>query len=307
MIHPDAQWANVYLESLAAGPSRSTTESALRVVTRDFFGCEPDEMPWTELRASEVGRLRAQLAEHRSPATANKLLAAVRGVVRAAWRGEAIDTDTCLRNIDAAKTVKGSRLPAGRALTSDETQRLLAACDDGTPSGPRDDAAFALMLGCGLRCGELIAVNMADVDIGGETIRVLGKGNKERSAYLYGGPLRAVTRWVVVRGDVDGPLLCPVLHSGRLVAGRGISTAAVTQRLAKRCREAGIDRCTPHDLRRTFVTCALEAGLDLLMVQRLAGHSSPATTATYDRRRESATRQAAQKLIFPAGDPKWET
>jgi len=43
------------------------------------------------------------------------------------------------------------------------------------------------------------------------------------------------------------------------------------------------------------------------MVQRLAGHSSPATTATYDRRRESATRQAAQKLIFPAGDPKWET
>lgn len=300
--HPDAQWANVYLESLAAGPSRFTTASALRVVARDFFGCESDQMPWTELRASGVGWLRGQLAERRSPATANKMLAAVRGVLRAAWRGNAIDTDTYLRTIDAAQSVKGSRLPAGRALTTDEIQRLFVACDDGTPSGSRDEAAFALMLGCGLRCAETIAIDMADIDIGNGTIAVLGKGNKQRSAYLPAGALQAVFTWVALRGDMDGPLLCPVLRSGRLIAGCGISTTAVTQRLAKRCRNAGIVRCSPHDLRRTFVTEALEAGLDLAVVQRLAGHASPVTTATYDRRGESANKQAVKKLIVPAGD-----
>ena len=302
MTHPDEQWAEAYLASLAVGPSRKTTESALGVVARDFFGCEPDEMPWAELRASEVGWLRGQLAESRSPATANKLLAAVRGVLRAAWRGNAIDTDTFLRTIDAAQTVKGSRLPAGRALTSDEVQRLFAACDDGTPSGSRDEAAFALMLGCGLRCSESIAIDMADIDIGAETIAVLGKGNKERTAYLPVGALRAVATWVAVRGDVDGPLLCAVPRSGRLIAGSGISTTAVTQRLAKRCRNARIDRCSPHDLRRTFVTDALAVGVDLVVVQRLAGHASPVTTATYDRRGESANKQAVKKLIVPVGD-----
>ena len=307
MRHPDVQWADAYLASLAVGPPRSTTESALRVVARDFFGCESDQMPWAELRASEVGRLRGQLAEHRSPATANKLLAAVRGVLRAAWRGNAIDTDTYHRTIDAAQSVKGSRLPAGRALSSDEIQRLFATCDDGTPSGSRDEAVFALMLGCGLRCAETIAIDMTDLDIGNEEIAVLGKGNRERTAYLPAGALLAVSTWVAVRGDVDGPLLCPILRSGRLIAGSGISTAAVGQRLAKRCRNAGIVRCSPHDLRRTFVTDALAVGVDLALVQRLAGHASPVTTATYDRRGESANKQAVKKLIVPAGDLKPQT
>ncbi len=302
MTHPDAQWANAYLASLAVGPSRSTTESALRVAARNFFGCEPDEMPWAELRASEVGWLRGQLAESRSPATANKTLATVRGVLRAAWRGNAIDTDTFLRTIDAAQSVKGSRLPAGRALTSDEIQRLFAACDDGTPSGSRDVAAFALMLGCGLRCSETIAINMTDYDIGKGEIAVLGKGNRERTAYLPAGALQAVSTWVAVRGHLNGPLLCPVLLSGRLVAGRGLSTTAVAQRLTKRCLRAEIVRCSPHDLRRTFVTDALEAGLDLAVVQRLAGHASPVTTVTYDRRGELAVKRAAEKLVVPAGD-----
>ena len=298
----DVQWANAYLASLAAGPSRSTTASALRVVAKDFFGCEPDEMPWTALRAAEVGWLRAELAERRAPATANKLLAAVRGVLLAAWRNNAIDTDTYQRTIDAAKSVKGSRLPAGRALTPDEVQRLFAACNDGTHSGLRDLAAFALMYGCGLRCSETIDIDMADLDLANAEIEVVGKGNKERTAYLPSGTLYAVTAWVAARGDVGGPMLSPVLGSGRVVAGRRISTTAVAQRLEKRCFGAGIDRCSPHDLRRTFVTASLDAGLDLAVVQRLAGHQSPATTAIYDRRGERAAKQAVAKLIVPTGD-----
>ncbi len=231
MTHPDFQWAEAYLASLAVGPSRSTTESALRVVARDFFGCEPDEMPWTELRASEVGWLRGQLAEHRAPATANKMLAAVRGVLRAAWRGNAIDSDTFHRTIDAAQSVKGSRVPAGRALTDHEAQLLFAACDDGTPSGSRDTDAFALMLGCGLRCAETVAIDLVDIDIDNEEIIVLGKGNRERPAYLPAGTLQAVAAWAAVRGDAEGSLLCPVLRSGRPIADRGISTAASSETL----------------------------------------------------------------------------
>lgn len=300
--HPDIQWVNAYLASLAAGPSRSTTESALLVVARDFFGYEFDKMPWTELRAEDVSGLRAQLAERRSCATANKSLAAVRGVLRAAWRGRAIDTDAFLRVVDAAQPVKGSRLPAGRALSDDEIRRLFAACNDRTFSGLRDRAAFALMFGCGLRLFETVAVDMVDLDLANAEIRVLGKGNKERTAYLPSGTLHAVRAWVAARGDVGGPMLCPVSRSDRINAGIGISTTAVARRLQKRCLAADVARCSPHDLRRSFVTASLEAGFDLALVQRLAGHESPATTAIYDRRGERGTKQAVAKLIVPTGD-----
>ena len=83
------------------------------------------------------------------------------------------------------------------------------------------------------------------------------------------------------------------------MVGLGVTSHALFKRLQHRALQAGIGRCTPHDLRRTFVSEALDAGADLAAVQRLAGHASPTTTARYDRRDERAAKKAAALVNVP--------
>ena len=78
---------------------------------------------------------------------------------------------------------------------------------------------------------------------------------------------------------------------------------ALMKRLQRRSRGAAIAACTPHDLRRSFVSSALGSGADLAMVQALAGHASPVTAARYDRRPEAAKLAAAQLVHVPYHAP----
>ena len=291
--------AIVYLASLRAGEGRRSMASTLSQVAA-MLGCsDAASCPWHELRHHHVAALRASLAERYAPATANKALAAIRGALRAAWRLDLIPTDAFHRAVDVPP-VRGARLPAGRSLEPDEIEALFSVCADGTPGGARDAAAFALLFGCGLRRAEAVAVEMADHDTDTGAIRVIGKGNRERIVYATGGAKAALDAWLVHRGvSVAGPLLAPVSHTGVIDVGRGITPHSLMMRLRKRSEDAGIASCSPHDLRRTFVSAALEAGADLAMVQALAGHASPATTARYDRRSETAKAAAACLVHVP--------
>ena len=290
--------ATIYLAGLVSGEGRRSMASSLAQVAA-MLGCDdPAACPWHELRHHHVAALRSVLAERYAPASANKALAAIRGVLRAAWRLELISTDAYHRAIDVP-AVRGSRLPAGRALEAGELRALFQACADGTPAGARDAAAFAMLFGCGLRRAEAVAVEIADYDPAASAIRVLGKGNRERTVYTAAGTAAAIKAWLACRGRATGPLLAPVSQTGVVARGRGITAQALMMRLRKRSRVAGIAHCSPHDLRRSFVSAALEAGADLALVQALAGHASPATTARYDRRPEDAKRQAAQLVHVP--------
>ena len=295
----DRHPAAVYLASLADGPGRASMRSTLSNVAA-MLGSTIDACPWHELRFAHVAALRTQLAAQYAPATANRYLSAIRQVCRQAWLLGWMDGEE-YRRIAAVENVRGSRLPAGRTLDAGELAALMRACRDDTAAGARDAAAVALMFGCGMRRAEAVAVTVADYDPESGALRVIGKGNRERQVYATNGGKRALDAWLAVRGDAPGPILCPVGKGAavRPRPGVGMTAGAVVKRLALRARQAGIGTCSPHDLRRSFVSAALEGGADIAMVQRLAGHASPATTARHDRRLEHAAAIAARVVHVP--------
>ena len=115
--------------------------------------------------------------------------------------------------------------------------------------------------------------------------------------YLPGEAISLINRWLKLRGRKSGPLLCSVNRGGN-VQQRRLSTDGVLKIVRARAKKAGIESFSPHDFRRTFCSDLLDAGVDIVTVQRLAGHVSPVTTAKYDRRGEKTKRQAVQNLGF---------
>lgn len=302
---PETNPARVYLSALAPTGRRSM-ESALCRVAERAGGFTLDSMPWSRLRYEHLAALRAELAQSLAPATVNKYLAAVRGVLRAAWQMGQIDAETYHRAV-AVGSVPGSSLPTGRALPPEELRALLVACaEDPTPAGARDAALIALAYAGGLRRSELAALDLEHVTEGEPvTVRLTrAKRHKERMVYLSDGAAQALTDWLAVRGRAPGPLFYSGVKGGHLIPGQRFTGSAIRAMLDRRATVAGLPALTPHDLRRSFVSDLLDAGVDIATVAAMAGHESVRTTQRYDRRGEAAQRRAAQALQVPYERPE---
>ena len=292
--------AVVYLASLGPG-SRRAMRQALEVIAELLTGtkAEPFQVPWWNVQYQHSQAIRSLLMERYSPASANKIMAALRGVLREAWRLGFMDAETFHRAIDI-KTVKGNTIPKGRSVGSGEINALVEGCfADPSSAGIRDAAILALLYAAGLRRSEVVTLDLADFDTetGGLKI-VASKGNKARTVYLGNGAKAAMTGWINVRGDAAGPLLYRIRKGGKMVAER-LTDQAIWIILEKRFKAAKVKPFTPHDLRRTFAGEMLDAGVDLVTVQHLMGHASPVTTSRYDRRDEKTKMEAATKIHFP--------
>ena len=103
---------------------------------------------------------------------------------------------------------------------------------------------------------------------------------------------------MAMRGDAPGPMLYRIRKGGKIILER-LTDQAIWVILEKRFRAARVKPFTPHDLRRTFAGEMLDAGVDLVTVQKLMGHASPVTTSRYDRRDEKTKMEAATKIHFP--------
>jgi len=292
--------AHSYLMGLTATGRRTMTSTLAQVA--DMLGGDIESVPWAALRYEHIVAIRTALVERGlAPATVNKYLAALRGVARETWRLGQIDAETYQR-IAAVKGVRGETLPAGRGLGPGEIGALMRACAaDHTPAGARDAAIIAMGYGAGLRRAELAGLDLADLSDDGEiiTATIRGKGGKERLVYLDNGSANAMRDWLAVRGLDAGPLFYRGRKGGSLVHGQRLSGQAIRDILVKRAAEAGLDTTTPHDLRRSFVSDLLEAGVDISTVANMAGHANIETTRRYDRRGEQAKRKAARALHVP--------
>lgn len=246
--------------------------------------------------ALTVSVLRHWLAQERSVAsdkTVARRVAAVRNFTAWAQRRGflADDPGALLASPKVSRT-----LP--QVLKQNQAAKLLdlaaTAADDESVDRIRDLAILELLYGTGIRVGECAALDLSDVDLRARTIRVMGKGRKERIV-PFGGPARdAMQRWLEVRdqlaGERSGAAVFVGARGGR-IDQRMIRT--VLQRLLRHLPD--VPEISPHGLRHSAATHVLEGGADLRYVQELLGHASLATTQLYthvsfDRLRETFER-----------------
>ncbi len=172
------------------------------------------------------------------------------------------------------------RLP--KCLAVEEIERLLANPDTNTLLGARDRAMLEVLYSTGMRVSELIALNINDIDLQTNTVRVAGKGKKQRVIPLGPGAVQTILHFLDLRRNdtrapgFDGDALFINKHGQRL------STRSVRRKLDKYLLEAGLDlSVSPHTLRHSFATHMLRRGADLRSVQEMLGHQSLSTTQIY--------------------------
>jgi integrase/recombinase XerC len=166
-------------------------------------------------------------------------------------------------------------------------------CDDGDPVHLRDWAAAELLYATGMRVGELVGIDIADVQFDERLVRVMGKGGKERVVPFGIPAARALRAWLasgrpsLVTGHTDGALFL-----GR--RGRRADQRQVREAIHGLCAFAGVPDIAPHGLRHSAATHLLTGGSDLRSVQEVLGHASLTTTQRYTHVTADRLRSAYQ-------------
>lgn len=196
------------------------------------------------------------------------------------------------RMIDADPTIHLASPRRRRSLPThigeEAIREMMELPDTTTLTGARDRAILEFLYGTGVRLSEMLGLDVRDFLRGGETLRVFGKGRKERLVPWGGKAREAFFDYQAIRFDLRGPVDDRALarHGGSpafsaRVKGR-ISARTVQRIVEKHLRRVAVARTlSPHSLRHAFATHLLDAGADLRAVQELLGHESLSTTQTY--------------------------
>jgi site-specific recombinase XerD len=312
--------ATGYIMSLKSPRSRLVMTSYLNKIAESFGVTAPNKkhahrfMNWAQIdRYQLLAFIESLRQQDRSPDTVRVYLSAIKGVMTEAWVQGVIDAEH-LERIKLVKGGRGERLSKGRRLTPDEIKPLIQSCMDGTVKGARDAAMTTILLECGLRRSEIVSIEMKHINAAGDTIRVTGKGDKERKAYLPELSRKLLKEWVQdYRGTEPGKLFLRIrknddIEFERTVKNKktglyetvpgGLTSQAVLHILEQRTGVAGIDRFSPHDLRRTLATSLFERDVDALTVQKIMGHTNLSTTERYDLRGEESVRKVQSNFGY---------
>ncbi len=255
----------------------------LAFLSEDFLAKDPKTIEPTEVDPLAIRSfLAAQTKRGLSRRSQGRALAAVRGFFRWLAR-EGIVVANPAQGVRTPKV--GKTLP--RHLRPGEIESLLAAPDVNETFGHRDRAMLEVLYATGLRVGELVSLDWSDLDLSARTLRVIGKGNKERMVPFNRAAESALRDWLArwepladpARLAIDPSQAEPVFLSSK---GHRISDRSVRRILDRHVAAASLAAGVhPHTLRHTFATHLLENGADLRAIQELLGHSSLSTTQKY--------------------------
>lgn len=242
-------------------------------------------LAWAERESVHVldadhRRLRRYLAEldraRYSRRTIARRLAAVRGFYRyLVMRGYSTGSPAAV--LATPKLARQLPSVAPTQLLTD----LLDIPDATTPLGVRDRAILELLYATGVRVSELSGLDLGDVDLVGGTVRVMGKGSRERVVPMHPAAIRRLREYLASgRLALQGPKSGSAFFLNRL--GGRLSAGGVRRMMERHLAEIGASaQITPHDLRHSFATHLLEGGADLRTVQELLGHIALSTTQIY--------------------------
>ncbi len=271
-----------FLESLARGNlsvhTRRSYASDLKLFAEHF---SPPGKATPAPREFDVLKIREFMAGCYHRGNSNRSVARKLSALRSFFDflvREGVVPHSPAKLVATPKTPK--TLPA--VMTPEETNTLIDALprqegnDKNAAPLARDRLIFELLYGCGLRVGELVGINLEDLDRAERWIRVRGKGRKERLVPFGRAAGQALDRYLQVRPATDQPALLLNLRKGRL-------TARSVERIVKRYAVAlmGDPSLHPHSLRHAFATHLLSDGADLRAIQELLGHASLSTTQKY--------------------------
>lgn len=289
--------AELYLQHLAVerGLARNSLAAYRRDLRRYSEVLEAAGVrDLAEVTATDVSHFVATLREgdtDHQPAKASsaaRALVAVRGLHRFAAADGLVPTD-------AASSVRPPVLTRSlpKALSVDDVEALLTAAGfDDTPLALRDRALLEVLYGCGARISEAVGLDVDDIDLDNGSVRLLGKGSKERVVPL-GRYAAAATDAYLIRSR---PVLSSAGTGGAALffnaRGGRLSRQSAWTVLRSTAAKAGVTAAvSPHTLRHSFATHLLDGGADVRVVQELLGHASVTTTQIYtmvtiDRLRE---------------------
>lgn len=255
--------------------SQHTLSNYQRDIARFMAFCQVQQLSqWKQLDEQHVRQFVSQV--HRQGLggkSIQRLLSALRRLFRFLQVNRKIDNNPAT-HVRAPKTQR--KLP--NVMPPQQLDHLLNNTSD-DPLKVRDYAILELLYASGLRLGELISLNISDINWQDKYLSVLGKGKKERRCPFGGQAEKALKKWLKCREMFIKSEQEAVFVSNR---GSRISASSIRARMQKLCLEKGIDqRVYPHLMRHSFASHLLEASQDLRAVQELLGHAHLKTTQIY--------------------------
>lgn len=238
-----------------------------------------------EIVGDELVAYSQHLASTRrlAPATIKRRLACLRAMFSRLVRQRAV-RESPFASVDLRIRIP-TRLP--RCLGAADVGALMRATERACET---TRLTAVLLFATGVRVSELAAVRVEDVDLEQRSLRIFGKGSRERQVFLPNDGIVAQVRAYVAARHQSGMPSDGLLINAR---GRPISSSSLRNRIKALAKTAGlIQRVTPHVLRHTAATALMESGVDIRFVQRLLGHQSIATTQIYTHVSDVALRTA---------------
>ena len=270
-----------FIMHLRARALSAATERSYRTAVERLIAWYDDQgVDWHTPSRADLRRYIALLSEDGERSTVQQRLAAL-GTFYRFWVRQGSVAKDPLHALARPKREK--RLPD--VLSQAQVEQLIAQAAIGTsaPLAIRDTALIELLYGAGLRIAEVVAISIADLQLGRGEVKVTGKGDKQRVA-LFGAPCRRALESYLSDGRPALAALAATPGSALFLnrSGGALGERGARARLDDIARAAGLPEAFhPHTLRHSFATHLLDGGADLRVVQELLGHESLGTTQVY--------------------------